>query len=44
MKEAQAEPEKYPHLTVRVGGYSATFVNLLKENQEEIIERIHHAQ
>lgn len=42
LKEAQADPEKYPHLTVRVGGYSATFVNLQKENQEEIIERIHH--
>ncbi|MEW6679511.1 MAG: pyruvate formate lyase family protein [bacterium] len=36
---AQKEPEKYKDLIVRVGGYSAVFINLPKEIQEDIIER-----
>ena len=42
LKKAQADTESYPHLTVRVGGYSATFVTLEKSIQQEIIERVRH--
>ncbi len=37
--EAQKHPEQYRDLWVRVGGYSARFVDLSKELQEEIIAR-----
>jgi formate C-acetyltransferase len=37
--EAQKNPEKYRHLVVRVAGYSAYFVDLPKEVQDEIIRR-----
>jgi len=37
--EAQKDPERYRHLVVRVAGYSAYFVDLTKEVQEEIIRR-----
>ncbi|MBI3921220.1 MAG: hypothetical protein HY318_07375 [Armatimonadetes bacterium] len=36
---AQECPEDYPHLMVRVGGWSARFVTLSKETQQEIIAR-----
>lgn len=36
---AQAEPEKYRNLIVRVAGYSAYFVGLDKTVQQDIIER-----
>ena len=36
---AQAEPEKYRNLLVRVAGYSAYFVGLDKTVQQDIIER-----
>ncbi len=36
---AQAEPEKYQTLLVRVAGYSDYFVNLRENIQEEIIAR-----
>ncbi|MHB1010683.1 MAG: glycine radical domain-containing protein [Propionibacteriaceae bacterium] len=36
---AQAEPEKYKSLVVRVAGYSAYFVGLEKTVQQDIIER-----
>lgn len=36
-------PDQYKHLIVRVGGYSARFVNLKRELQEEIINRMRHA-
>ncbi len=36
---AQADPEKYKHLLVRVAGYSAYFVDLGKDLQRDIIER-----
>ncbi|MCG3884847.1 choline trimethylamine-lyase [Photobacterium leiognathi] len=39
LKKAQAEPEKYRDLIVRVAGYSAYFVELCKEVQDEIISR-----
>jgi formate C-acetyltransferase len=37
--EAQKNPEKYRHLVVRVAGYSAYFVDLPKDVQDEIIRR-----
>lgn len=37
--DAQAHPEKYSNLLVRVAGYSAYFTQLSKEVQQDIIER-----
>jgi pyruvate-formate lyase len=37
--EAQKNPERYQNLTVRVTGFSARFVVLPKDTQDEIIER-----
>ena len=37
--DAQAHPENYRNLLVRVAGYSAFFVDLEKSIQENIIER-----
>lgn len=37
--DAQQHPEKYMDLWVRVGGYSARFINLSKDLQDEIIAR-----
>ncbi len=39
LKDAQAHPEKYPDLTVKVTGYSAIFVDLSKPLQDDIIAR-----
>jgi formate C-acetyltransferase len=39
---AQREPEKYRNLIVRVAGYSAYFVDLSTELQNEIIARTEH--
>lgn len=39
MKKAQQEPDKYRDLIIRVAGYSAYFVELCKEVQDEIISR-----
>ena len=41
--DAKANPEKYEHLMVRVGGYSARFIYLDPELQEEIINRMRHS-
>ena len=37
--EAQRDPERFPHVMVRVAGYSARFVDLSVEEQEEIMNR-----
>ncbi|MHB9032650.1 MAG: pyruvate formate lyase family protein [Anaerolineae bacterium] len=37
--DARAHPERYPHLLVRVAGYSARFVDLPRQEQDEIIGR-----
>ena len=39
LREAQKHPEKYRDLLVRVATYSAYFVELSKELQEDIIRR-----
>ena len=39
---AQENPEAYNHLIVRVGGFSARFVRLRRELQDEIINRMRH--
>ncbi|MFD1671091.1 glycyl radical protein [Agrilactobacillus yilanensis] len=41
--EAQAQPEKHRDLIVRVAGYSAFFVGLSKETQDDIIARTEQA-
>lgn len=39
LEEAYEKPEKYPNLMVRVGGFSARFVELDRDVQREILSR-----
>jgi len=39
LRDAQKHPEKYPDLLVRVAGYSALFVSLDRQVQDDIISR-----
>ncbi len=39
LEDAQANPQNYPDLIVRVAGYSAVFVNLNKDIQTELLSR-----
>lgn len=43
LRAAQAQPERYRHLVVRVAGYSAYFTELDRELQDEIIRRTEFA-
>jgi len=42
LRDAQAHPERYSDLVIRVAGYSAIFVELNKRIQEDIIARTEH--
>ena len=42
LRKAQAHPEQYRDLLVRVAGYSTQFVNLSREMQDAIIARTEH--
>lgn len=39
LRDAQAHPEQHKDLVVRVAGYSAQFISLAKDVQDNIIER-----
>lgn len=39
LEDAQKNPQNYPDLIVRVAGYSAVFVNLTPDIQEELLSR-----
>ena len=39
LERAMAEPEKHTHIMVRVGGWTARFVELPKPHQKEILQR-----
>ena len=43
-EDIEKNPEKYPNLIVRVGGFSARFTVLNPEIQDEIINRKRHGR
>ncbi len=42
LKDAQAHPQDYRHLLVRITGYNAYFTTVGRELQNEVIERVSH--
>lgn len=44
LKLAQQNPEEYRDLIIRVAGYSARFIELAKEMQDDLIARTEHQQ
>ncbi len=44
LRDAQAHPEKYPDLLIKVAGYSAYFTQLSRSIQDDIIRRTEHTQ
>jgi pyruvate-formate lyase len=43
LEKAMEKPEDYPNLIVRVGGFSARFVSLDNNVQQEILTRYRHS-
>ena len=44
LKKALEAPEQYKQLIVRVGGYSARFVTLRRDLQDDLINRLRHTR
>ena len=44
LKKAQKDPQKYRNLIVRIAGYSAYFVDLTPDLQNDLIARTGHDQ
>ena len=42
LRKAQKHPEKYHNLVVRIAGFSAYFVDMTTEMQNDIISRAEH--
>ena len=42
LRKAQQHPERYHNLVVRIAGYSAYFVDMTEDMQNDIISRAEH--
>ena len=40
--DAQAHPENYPQITVRVSGYAVNFIKLTTAHHDDVISRTFH--